>query len=325
VRALAAAYELIDARVVDEFKSKRNYVFKLDCRGESVVARRLRPRTGLKARLAAQHTFVAYLAGSGFPAIPPLSTADGRTFATIGGDVYDVYPFVEGERAKPPGKAHVALAARALSTFHKLTHGYNRAGMNRPDLREQFFRRVGRFGSLATAVPLTEANSDLSANVNYLKSALIETEQRVRELNYEKLPRVIVHGDFHSGNLLFRSNQLVAVLDFDSSRPDARAADVAVALLKLTRSEAGLDPQLLSGFVSAYGGVTFWQEAEWRALPLLIETYVALRAVRRLRHLLEAGSRDRRSAEQGFTEFVDRLRWLRTSREWRAIVGAPAG
>jgi len=39
-----------------------------------------------------------------------------------------------------------------------------------------------------------------------------------------------VHGDFHTGNLLFHAGQLSAVLDFDFARVDLRVADVAIAL-----------------------------------------------------------------------------------------------
>src|SRR6202008_2506160 len=47
-------------------------------------------------------------------------------------------------------------------------------------------------------------------------------------------PRQIVHGDWHPGNTLYRGQRLVAVIDFDGVRPEARALDVANGALQFS-------------------------------------------------------------------------------------------
>ena len=40
----------------------------------------------------------------------------------------------------------------------------------------------------------------------------------VDELGLESWPKQIVHADWHPGNMLFRDNHVVAVIDYDSAR-----------------------------------------------------------------------------------------------------------
>src|SRR5204863_4838506 len=47
-------------------------------------------------------------------------------------------------------------------------------------------------------------------------------------------PRQIVHADWHPGNMLFRENRVVAVIDYDSARLLPRIIDIANGSLQFS-------------------------------------------------------------------------------------------
>lgn len=56
-----------------------------------------------------------------------------------------------------------------------------------------------------------------------------------------KLPKVIIHGDYHGKNLIYNkeSNELIATLDYDNIDFSSRILDIAYAALLLCRKESG--------------------------------------------------------------------------------------
>ena len=48
---------------------------------------------------------------------------------------------------------------------------------------------------------------------------------------YHALPRLAVHGDYHPGNLMFKSGKVTGVFDFGWSKIDARCFDVGLAIM----------------------------------------------------------------------------------------------
>lgn len=96
-------------------------------------------------------------------------------------------------------------------------------------------------------------------------------------------PQIIVHCDYHPGNLKFENEEVVGIFDFDWSKRDFRLFDVALALFYFcTEWEADKDGQLrleeASAFLKAYEqrlsqskGVSLLTESEWAHLIPFLE------------------------------------------------------
>jgi homoserine kinase type II len=56
----------------------------------------------------------------------------------------------------------------------------------------------------------------------------------VNQLGFDSWDTQIVHGDWHPGNMLFRDNKIVAVLDFDSVKIAPAVTDLANGLLQFS-------------------------------------------------------------------------------------------
>ena len=97
----------------------------------------------------------------------------------------------------------------------------------------------------------------------------------------------IVHSDWHPGNMLFRGNRVVAVIDYDAARIQQRITDAANGALQFSILGGGDDPaswpdyideSRFKRFVLGYDSVPdcVLSRAELRATPwLMIEALIA--------------------------------------------------
>jgi Ser/Thr protein kinase RdoA (MazF antagonist) len=162
------------------------------------------------------HAVLRRLDAAGFPVPRPV----GVTVRDDG--TYEVLRWIEGE---PFRDGDISELGPFLAEFHKT-------------LSDDF--PVGKEGRLR------EDHPDLLAP--YTDSKQIEAQLNLvrRELDqrlYPTLPRAIIHGDFHPGNVRFRAGRVAALYDFDYTAVQARARDVSDALIFFaSRRRQSLDP-----------------------------------------------------------------------------------
>ena len=107
----------------------------------------------------------------------------------------------------------------------------------------------------------------------------------VEEQGLERWPRQIVHADWHPGNMLFRDNHVVAVIDYDSARLLPRIIDIANGALQfsiiggdedVSKWPEKLDESRFKRFLRGYDEVMLLSEAEIRTIPwLMVEALIA--------------------------------------------------
>ena len=198
-----------------------------------------------------EHAVLQQLAMAGWPVPSPFAAPDGSTLVKVGGRFHALFPFLHGSRLDDPalhgsvlGRLHATtcqLAIRAKSTWPRLA---------------DYARRPFPEALAAYAA----ADPDAAAAVIRHHGLVAGELAAIGTADAVALP---VHGDFHTGNLLFQSGQLSAVLDFDFARVDLRVADVAIALGFLVDREAR------TAFVAAYEGQQPLRAAERRLLAPL--------------------------------------------------------
>ena len=107
----------------------------------------------------------------------------------------------------------------------------------------------------------------------------------VEQQGMDEWPKQIVHADWHPGNMLFRDNHVVAVIDYDSARLLPRIIDAANGGLQfsilggdedVSKWPEYLDESRFKRFFRGYDGVMLLSEAELRTVPwLMIEALIA--------------------------------------------------
>ena len=126
--------------------------------------------------------------------------------------------------------------------------------------------------------------TDLDATVQVLYDEYDAAADRVNIIGGDDLPTQVVHADWHPGNMLYRRDRIVAVLDYDACRVAERAVDVANGMLHfslLTGRHPNEwpdhpDEERLAAFCEGYRELIVLQDAERDCLPfLMIEAMIA--------------------------------------------------
>lgn len=269
-------------------------------RGDYLLKRR--PITeAMLGRIREIHELHRRLSAATF-AIAPLrevvrKEGDRGTYLMMGGALYEMMQFIRGRSFD--GSSEGAWAAgEMLSEFHHCV-----SSMKPPGNRELLARSYHDQGDLidqlgAGAVSAVRARSAevegkecgvVDETVDVLVRSYKAAAERVEGEGFYRWPRLIVHGDWHPGNLVYRTGgKIVAVLDLDSMRFEPRVTDVANGALQFSMQAVGHDPRdwpdsvdevRLTAFCSGYDarhGEVLLSSPEVRALPwLMIEALIA--------------------------------------------------
>jgi Ser/Thr protein kinase RdoA (MazF antagonist) len=198
-----------------------------------------------------EHAVLQQLASAGWPVPNPFAAPDGSTLVKVGGRFHALFPFLHGDRLDDPG-LHGSVLGRLHAATSRLTIS---ARPTWPRLSEYARRPFPEsLAAYAAADPDAAAATLRHHGLVARELAAIGTDAAVT------LP---VHGDFHTGNLLFQEGRLSGVLDFDFARIDLRVADIAIALGFLADSPAR------AAFVAGYEAEQPLAEGERRLLAPL--------------------------------------------------------
>jgi homoserine kinase type II len=125
--------------------------------------------------------------------------------------------------------AELKDAAKVLAFYHSAIHEWKGTS----DWVEK--RHIDRISLMTEKWRLWAQNAGQSSfdqyflgQFEYLFSILRKTQFTKI---YNEMPHLVIHGDYHPGNLKFLDGKVIGVFDFDWSKMDIRCFDVAIALL----------------------------------------------------------------------------------------------
>jgi Ser/Thr protein kinase RdoA (MazF antagonist) len=276
--ALQREYGLKSSTPPVDLGGSSNLNLLVDDGGRLRVARVYRPSVS-EARLSDIQRARRRLAERGFPCLVPLPASDGRDWTVVDGRLIEVEDYVphDGHMDTPE---RVESGLRVLAAMHDVLRSVPIA----PDGREPRFvnyvspkdvvdataRGTARIRSWSP----TPVEAQLADTADALAVAVAEAQ---REVDYESLPRQLVHGDFWDNNVLYRGDELVLIQDFDHMGERARIDDLALTVYFL-RSEPTFEVDtdrragLLRRLVDAYdsGLEVRLSSAERAALPVAL-------------------------------------------------------
>ncbi|MBC7834165.1 MAG: phosphotransferase [Phycisphaerales bacterium] len=211
-------------------------------------------------RVALSHQVQLYLLSKGFPVPRLIGTRDdNNSMVQLGGHVYELFEFVQGT----PSDRLSAPAARAgelLAIYHQLMSAFTPAW---PVPRARNYGRWDPSAGLRSALREAKGRAPARAAARELVQLYEQARIRAEALGIASLADGIVHGDWHPGNMIFRGDQVVSVLDHDSVGTGPRVGDVATGALQFSIIRAGLEisdwPEFANGerlrlFLRGYDG-----------------------------------------------------------------------
>ncbi|MEY2716772.1 MAG: hypothetical protein RIT24_3115 [Planctomycetota bacterium] len=217
-----------------------------------------------RERAEAGHALQARAAAAGVPVAALVPMRHGATLLALGDHLYEMYEWVRGARyERDPEQAREA--GIALARLHRAFAPIESSG-NLPTGGFSEIEAVRRSLLLADSSARerlhgVDRDAVRSAVAN-LDEHLERIEQKLVERGLPLQRMSVCHGDYHPGNTLWFGVALGAVIDFDSARHEAIAAEVANATLQFSLKhrvgedpdawQIGLDSDRLRAFSAGY-------------------------------------------------------------------------
>ena len=241
-------------------------------------------------RVRFTHRVQRHLASTGFPTATLIPACHGGVeLLHIKDYVYELFEFIAGQPYRQTiGETRDAGAV--LAQFHVATEHFELPGTlptPRGDYHDAAGVRTGLYSigsTLSSHDSFSGDEAELATLVQGLLTAYDEAVDAVNDAGFADRPERIIHSDWHPGNLLFRNDAVVAVIDYDTLRVSRWTIDAANGALQFSIIARGdpatwpdnLDEDRYGAFLAGYESLAPLSEAERRCLPrLMTEALIA--------------------------------------------------
>lgn len=170
--------------------------------------------------------------------------ADDRSSPPV---YYAVFDFLEGEDRYTWIDPHLSLAevknaAEVLAHFHHAVAGFSPPGRRvEPKILDLLPQIAENLQLVEKASKGSVFDKMLEENLHLLLDDCSQMQAYCAAVDWSAAPEMVVHCDFHPGNLKFSGQQVVGLFDFDWSKIDLRCFDVGLAIWYLTHWDGDLD------------------------------------------------------------------------------------
>ncbi len=249
--------------------------------GKFLLKRRARGKDD-PYKVAFAHALQLYLASKQFP-LPHLigTRRDNNSMLQWRNGTYELFEYIPGQ-GYPQTLESTFEAGRVLALYHKLLQ----------DFQSEWQPSSGSYHAAPSVeqgmkgLPSTlPAGEEIAALLQFLQDSYKHAAEMVEAEGLPTWPKQIVHADWHPGNMLFRDNHVVAVIDYDAARLLPRVIDIANGALQFSilggDEDVGkwpdyLDESRFKRFLRGYDEVMLLSQAEVRTIPwLMIEALIA--------------------------------------------------
>ena len=250
--------------------------------GKFLLKRRARGKDD-PFKVAFSHALQLYLAGKQFP-LPHLigTKKDNNSMLQWRNSVYELFEYIPGQ-AYPQTLEATFDSGRVLSLYHKLLQDFKSEWQ--PTGGSYHLAPAVEQGLKVIPTTLKDAEGAVAPLLEWLLDMYRHAAHMVEHIGMDQWPKQIVHADWHPGNMLFRDNHVVAVIDYDSARLLPRIVDAANGGLQfsilggdedVSKWPEYLDESRFKRFFRGYDGVMLLSEAELKTVPwLMIEALIA--------------------------------------------------
>jgi homoserine kinase type II len=185
--------------------------------------KRRNPKYADPGFVAFDHRLMEHLAPFAIGTPLAVRTREGERWLAWGGNVYELFPYQPGGPHDRASRAQLASAGRSLAAYHRATHHFPApAGKAWPRYQDPARIREG------VEALRSQLKSRLSpADFAYLEAQVSRLEREYPEERYQALPMLVVHGDYHPGNLKFVGDAVSGIFDLDWATVQPRVLDLA--------------------------------------------------------------------------------------------------
>ncbi len=245
-----------DCRIL-ALNSYENRVYQVGIEeGQPLIAKFYRPERWSEAQIREEHQFTLELAEHELPVVAPLCNNAGESLHRHGDFSFALFPRRGGQPPELDNLEHLQMLGRLLGRIHLI--GASRPFAHRPELDIRSFGQNSVDFISTNCIPneYREAYQSLTRD---LLQAIETIYKRV-----DPLRKIRLHGDCHSGNMLWRDDAPHFV-DFD----DARMAPAIQDLWMLLSGNEDQQRRQLEKILDGYCGFYDFYPAELQLIEPL--------------------------------------------------------
>ncbi len=165
---------------------------------EPMVTKFYRPARWSDAQILEEHAFSRFLRDQDLPVVAPLANAAGDTLFVHAGFRFAVFPRQGGHAPELDNDDHLRLLGRTLARWHA-------AGNDRPFQARPVLDMVADSRAAADYINNGVVDPNFAGRYRDLSAALLEAmTERLRDQSWTAIN---VHGDCHTGNILWRDDK----------------------------------------------------------------------------------------------------------------------
>src|SRR5687768_15110296 len=237
--------------------------------GKFLLKRRARGKDD-PYKVAFSHALQLYLASKQFP-LPHLvgTRKENNSMLQWRNAVYELFEYIPGQ-PYPQTLESTFDSGRVLALYHKLLQEFQ----SQWQPSGGSYHRAPAVEQGLKAIPASlQAGDAAKPLLQYLLDSYRHAAEMAEGVGLDGWPKQIVHADWHPGNMLFRDNHVVAVIDYDSARLLPRIVDIANGALQFSiiggdedvqRWPDYIDETRFKRFLRGYDEVMLLSQAEIR-------------------------------------------------------------
>ncbi len=178
-----------------------------------------------------QHRLADHMARHNLPVAEIRPARNGKRIVEVDNWALELQQFVEGEPMVVSGDT-LAVSAEALGKFHEVCRDFPRPER---DARMWRFSEVPReaFAKLYERACETGDKNAAMEHCNRIALFLRDAAQVLSLDNRGQFETGLIHGDWHSGNLIFRGDRLVGIVDLEFAGDGCYLEDLSYAISNL--------------------------------------------------------------------------------------------
>jgi len=206
-----------------------------------------------EAEILFEHSLIQHLAHFAELPVAKLEiTRDGKTYlvepcqnCTSSPTFFAIFDYLSGEDrytwVNPHcSEAELHNAAALLARYHQAVWNFQPQGKREePDIRGLLPLISANLRACLERPLAAEFQNPIREHLAFLQEKIAQLQRAFSSPKAAQLPRLIVHHDYHPGNLRFAGKDIVGLFDFDWAKPDWRVLDVALALFYFTTEWQG--------------------------------------------------------------------------------------
>ncbi len=190
-----------------------------------------------------EHSLIEHLVEAGSPVARIHHTRAGKTYLhrleganDAVGSFYTIFDYLPGEDrftwVDPVlNDAQLAASAAVLANLHLHANGFLPLGKRaEPRILELLPIIADTWSGCPARSKGTIFDAHIQDSLDAVNASVAATRAALHEPAARSLPEMVVHCDYHPGNLKFTGDAVTGVFDFDWSKVDLRLFDVGLAI-----------------------------------------------------------------------------------------------